>query len=174
MIGRADYFVERSIVRNGEEETKIERMRWLNLAVELDPANAQTWYERGQFQLSEAEGRPWKIGRVLLESAAYDLEQSHLHNPYDISPNLELADALDALGRYAEARIFIDEACRAAPLYYQPRLALAKHLNRLGKWSEAEESYLWASEAKAGIHANEWIDLYQEMLRNSQGRDTPP
>ncbi len=173
MIGRADYFVERSIVRSGEEDAKDGRMMWLTRAVELDPANAQTWYERGLLRIKEAEGQSWKSGQVMLEGAVRDLEQSHQLNPHDFYPTLDLANAQDALGKYAEAEKNIIDACRLAPLYQQPRMALAIHLNRLKNWTGADEAYLWASEARAGIYSDEWRDFYQEMLRSAQSENPP-
>ncbi len=173
IIGRADYFVERSKLRISDDDSASGRMMWLSKAVELDPANAQTWHERGLLQIKMAEGQPWKSGRMLLEGASGDLEKSHQLNPYDFYPTLDLANTQDALGKHAEAEKMIAEACIAAPLFQQPRLALAIHLNRLKDWAGADEAYLWASEARAGIYSDEWRDFYQEMLRSAQSESPP-
>ncbi len=173
MIGRADYYVEKSKIRGIEEESQNERMTWLSRAVEIDPANADSWHERGLVQLNGSAGLPMKSGNKMLEGAVFDLEQSRRLNPYDFYPALALADAFDALGRYAEAEKNIMDACHAAPLYQEPRLALAKHLNRLKNWAGAEEAYLWAYEAKAGIFSEECMERYREMLRSAQSEPPP-
>lgn len=174
MIGRADYFVEKSKLRSLDDEINAGSMTWLNHAVELDPSNADSWHERGLWQIKEAEGQPRKSGGVILQGAVHDLELSRKLNPYNYFPALALADALDAMGLYDEAEKNIIDACRMAPLYQQPRLALAKHLNRLKNWARAEEAYLWASEAEAGRYSEEWAELYKDMLRDAQAVDPPP
>ncbi len=173
-IGRADYFVERSKVPDSIEETEAGRASWLTRAVELDPANAQSWFERGQLRVKEAEGQPWEAGKATLERAVGDLQQSLKLNPYDFYPMLDLAHVLDVLGRHAEAEKVIVAACKAAPLFQQPRLALAIHWNRLKDWAAADAAYLWAYDAKAGIYSEECMELYHEMLRAAQSEGPPP
>ncbi|MEI6535072.1 MAG: O-antigen ligase family protein, partial [Verrucomicrobiaceae bacterium] len=173
-IGRSDFFVEKSRIRGVMDETEGGRAAWLDRAIALDPANAQSWHTRGLERLEQAAGKPMKTGSKMLEDAVLDLEQSRKLNPYDPFPAMALADALDALGRHAEAEKSILDACREAPLYQQPRVSLAIHLNRLKKWNEAEEAYLWASEASAGRYSDEWLEMYHQMLRAAQQAPSHP
>ncbi|MFZ4768003.1 MAG: hypothetical protein ACOYMN_23895, partial [Roseimicrobium sp.] len=124
------------------------------------------WYARGSARLEAASGKPESLSQSLLRRAIEDLERAHLLNPYSMFPALALADANDALGRFAEAKRAIEDAAKVAPLFAEPRLALALHFHRMRRWAEAEEAYLWTSSARAG-RPDEWFSLYQQMLRDA-------
>lgn len=170
VIGHADCLVERAKLAGKREGTGRPDLALLNRALELDPANAQTWHERGLALLDLAGGNPARLARPVLEKGAADLEHSLRLNPFDPYPALALADADDALGRFQDAEQRILEAQRAAPLFEAPRLALAVHLFRLQQWRRAEEAFLWTQEAKAGRTSDEWFDLYRQMLRVTMTR----
>jgi tetratricopeptide (TPR) repeat protein len=165
VIGQADFLVERAKLAGKKNGTGQPDVALLDRAIALDPANAQTWHERGLALLDFAGGKPAQLARPVLEKAAADLERSLRLNPFDPYPSLALADADDVLGRFKDAERRLQDALRAAPSYEAPRLALAIHLFRLQRWRQAEEAFLWAREAKAGRTSDEWFDLYREMLR---------
>ncbi len=164
-IGQADCLVERAKLAGKKNGTGQPDVALLDRAIALDPANAQSWHERGLALLDIAGGKPAHFARPVLEKAAADLERSLRLNPHDPYPSLALADVDDVLGRFEDAERRLLDAQRAAPSYEAPRLALAIHLFRLQRWRQAEEAFLWAREAKAGRTSDEWFDLYREMLR---------
>ena len=102
----------------------------------------------------------------MLLLAVNDLEIAHQLNPADYLISLALADAYDAVNRSDDAERCIKEALTSAPLFMEPRIVLAIHLHRQGRFAEAEDAYLWASQAKAGL-SNEWFSLYKAMLHDA-------
>jgi len=170
VIGRADYLVERAKLAGKTDGTGQPDIALLNRALALDPANAQTWHERGLALIDLAGGKPVHLARPVLAKAAADLEHSLRLNPFDPYPSLALADVDDALGRFKDAEERIRNAQRAAPLFEAPRLALAVHWFRLQQWRRAEEAFLWTQEARAGRTSEEWFDLYRQMLRVAMTR----
>lgn len=163
--GHAEYLVEQALMQppDGDPAARVEV---LNGALRIDSDNATAWHERGLAEMAEAGGKPMRVAKPLLKSAAADLEQAVQLNPFDGYPALALADAYDALGRHDEAEKFILRAVRMMPLHVTPRLALARHYHRLRRWKEAEEAYLWAGEGTAWSPEN-WYASYCRMLQDA-------
>jgi O-antigen ligase len=170
VIGRADLLVERAKLAGKQDGTGRPDIVLLDRALALDPANAQTWHERGLALLDLAGGKPVHLAKPAVAKAAADLEHALRLNPFDPYPALALADADDVLGRFEDAERRLREAERAAPCYEAPRLALAIHFFRLQQWRRAEEAFLWTKEAKAGRTTDEWYDLYRQMLQVAMTR----
>lgn len=178
-FGRADFYAERATLLKPqghdapEDDLVPEKLDYLTHAIELDPKNARYWYARGMVRLEAASGQPQQLSLSLLRRARTDLEEACRLNPYHMYQVRTLADVYDPLGMTAEAQTAIQTALRLAPLYGEPRLALAFHYHRLQKWKEAEASYLWTNDARAG-RRDEWQAYYQVMLRQAAGGVTPP
>lgn len=164
-VGRADLWVERAKLAGRASGAGHPDIELLGRALELDPANSRTWHERGLARIAEAEGKPVGVGAPMLQAAAADLNEALRRNPHDFFPMLALADVDDALGRFEDAESRLEEARRLAPMFEAPRLSLALHWFRLQQWRRAEDSFLWAREARAGRTSDEWFDLYRQMLR---------
>jgi len=163
LFGRGDYYAEKADRQNDEDDMGLARISWLSKAIEADPKNASTLYSRGTARFDSASGQPAALAKPMLESATQDLIKARELNPYSAYIALALADVYNASGRHEEARAFIEDAHRLAPLYQAPRLALALYHHRLKHWAEAERCYLWASDARAE-GSNDWYSLYRQML----------
>jgi hypothetical protein len=166
LMGRADYYVEKADRQSETDDLGLAHIHWLSRALELDPLNANTWYERGLARFDSAAGQPAKLARPMLERATSDLEQARLLNPYSVYIALAVAEAHAAAGQSDLALQEITQAYPLAPLYEAPRLALALQLHRRKDWPQAEEAYLWASQAAAEC-TNNWFPLYQQMLQDA-------
>ncbi len=165
-FGRADYCFEKGMLQKTEEDSGRARIALLNKAIMLDPTDAKRWLQRGRARQESVAGRTDAEAKPELLLAVTDLESAHRLNPADFLISLALADAYAAVERNEDAQKSISDALTAAPLFMEPRLVLAVHLHRQSRFAEAEEAYLWTSEAKAGL-SNEWFALYRKMLRDA-------
>jgi len=165
-VGRADYYFEQGMLHKFEEDGGHSRIALLDKAISIDTNDAKKWLQRGRAHKESADDLADNEAKPLLLLAVNDLEIAHQLNPADYLISLALADAYDAVNRSDDAEHCIKEALIAAPLFMEPRIVLAIHLHRQGRFVEAEEAYLWASQAKAGL-SNEWFSLYKAMLHDA-------
>jgi len=161
--GRADYFAEKAEKQPDGDDMGLARISWLTKAIEVDPHNATTWYNRGLARFDSASGEPAALATPMLKSSLEDLTQARDLNPYNLYIALAVADVHGAAGEHDAERRAIEEAYHLAPLYQAPRLALALYHHRLKHWPEAERAYLWAADARAEGDM-EWYALYRQML----------
>jgi len=178
-FGRADYYAEKAEMLKSEpqdifslDDVVPQKLELLSKAIDLDPQNARLWYRRGMVRLEAASGQPQPLVQSLLSRARTDLEEACRLNPYHMFSVRALGDVYDPLGMPQEAYASIQKAGALAPLYGEPRLALAFHYHRLQRWQDAELTYLWTNEARAG-RRDEWFSYYEGMLRQAAGATDP-
>jgi O-antigen ligase len=167
-IGRADYYAARAdgFGEDQDEDSTIEKLKYLTEAIALDPRNARLWRDRGSARLTAAAGQPQDLARGLLKRAVTDFDEARRLNPRSLLTSIELADALMPLNETDRALAAIHDALELAPLFEAPRLALAEYYFRLQRWKEADEAYLFAHDAQAG-KSGEWASEYQLMLQQA-------
>ena len=164
VFGRAEYYLEMAERQKVEEDMGLSTIVSLSKAIEIDPQNARSWFERGQTRYRSAMMNPPAVAKSLLTRSVTDLEQARRLNPFSMYYALALMDAYDAVGRYDEALQCAKAGLLLAPLYATPRVALGQHYQRQGRFEEAEQAYLWARETK-GVGGDSWSRQYRNLLR---------
>jgi len=168
-VGRADYCLERAVLSPVKPDADLTRILWLTKGLEIDPLNDALWYDRGLARKEAAAGKTDVLARPILKLAASDLEAARGLNSTDMFMALDLADVYDGLNATEDAERCLRDALRLAPLFMEPRLSVAVHYHRQGRYSEAEQGYLWASDATAG-RDDQWIGLYKQLLQDALPR----
>jgi tetratricopeptide (TPR) repeat protein len=100
-------------------------------ALNLDPHNAQAFYQRGIMYQSEKQ----------YEFAIADFTSANGLTPLQADPLLSRAQCYLALGKNQEAAADLDEAVQAAPQNGQIWLARGTAYERIGDRTKAAESY---------------------------------
>lgn len=166
--GPADLYLARAMLAldRGEREATLSG---LERAAELDATNPSVQYQLGLAILDGITAETRQQSRFELESATAHLRRAVELNPANHLYYLALADACDALGQHEEAMRAIQAALALAPLHEEPRLALGIHWHRLGDLRQAENAYLWASEARAWNTdgSARWVDSYRLLLQHA-------
>lgn len=167
-FGRGDYALAQSQLAQARKDRAAQRLH-LDEAARLDPGNPEVFYQRGLTVLDGMTAQDRSPESPALKLATADLERAVSLNPHSYLYQLALADALDAQGRPDEALRSIQRAIELAPLHEESRLALGVHWHRLGQWKQAEEAYLWASQAKAMNKEGtaNWLSSYRLMVQHA-------
>ncbi|MDZ4289559.1 MAG: O-antigen ligase family protein [Prosthecobacter sp.] len=166
--GPGDYYLALSQIDQARNDT-LAQMGHLTQAIEADPNNPESLYQRGLVRLNGLNADKNLATHPVLKKAVADLEACVALNPSSYLHQLALADGYDAQKRYDEGLGAIRQALLAAPLHEEPRLALGMHWHRLGKFEEAEMAYLWAGQSLAWNEEGtaRWIDTYRVMLQHA-------
>jgi O-antigen ligase len=167
--GRADWIHAGAAIRleRGEAEAALAAMEKAGV---LDPQSARKATDRAQARLEiQARTDSGAERKRLLDGARTDLEQAAASNPFDFITATSLSDVYTALGRSEQALSEIRRALSLAPLYEEPRLALALFHHRRQEFQQAEEAYLWASQAGAANAAGTvtWLAAYRQLLMDA-------
>lgn len=164
----ADYHLARAMLAQAQGD-RPSALTALERAVALDPANPSAHYQLGLAILDGITARTRQESRVELENATGHLRRAIELNPARHLHYLALADAQDALGQHEAALQAIQAALALAPLHEEPRLALGIHWHRLGDLRQAENAYLWASEARAWNTdgSTRWVESYRLLLQHA-------
>ncbi len=166
MLGPADYDDARAQIAASQDDMQA-RLKWLDKAVAIDPANPEHWYHRGLAFVDQYKpALPAAVGRRVLEKAAADFEHATALNPLHFLYSLALTDVYDGLRRQEDALHSAQLAVKAAPWHEESRLGLAIHYHRWGQFAEAEKAYLWASNGRRRNPDGQfgWGDGYQQLL----------
>lgn len=175
MWGRADWIHAKAVIQAGTGEME-EALTAMEKAGTLDVYSASKAVDRAQLRLellTRTESSDER--RKLLDSARLDLEQAAVRNPYDFLIATSLSDVYTALSLPDRALSEIRRALTLAPLYEEPRLSLALFHHRRREFRQAEEAYLWASQAGAANSRGTvtWLAAYRQLLSDT-GSLTPP
>lgn len=108
-----------------------EALAEFSTALNLDPHNAQAFYQRGIMYQSEKQ----------YEFAIADFTSANGLTPLQADPLLSRAQCYLALGKNQEAAADLDEAVQAAPQNGQIWLARGTAYERIGDRAKAAESY---------------------------------
>jgi tetratricopeptide (TPR) repeat protein len=108
-----------------------EALAEFNVALNLDPHNAQAFYQRGIMYQSEKQ----------YEFAIADFTAANGLTPLQADPLLSRAQCYLALGKSQEAAADLDEAVQVAPQNGQVWLARGTAYERIGDRTKAAESY---------------------------------
>lgn len=166
--GPGDYYQALAQIDQSRKDG-LAQMGHLTKAIDADPTNPDTLYERGLTRLNKLSADKRSPTHPTLKKAVADLEASVALNPSSYLHQLALADGYDAQGRHAEALAAVQQALIMAPLHEEPRLALGMHWHRQGDFEKAEMAYLWAGKSLAWNEEGtaRWIDTYQVMLQHA-------
>jgi O-antigen ligase len=167
-FGRGDYYLAWSQL-DAVQKNVFGQIQHLNQAVEADPRNGESFYQRGLARLNQLNAAQRSPTHPVLKRAATDLEQAVTLNPHSYLYQLALADAYDAQSRHDEALRAVQRALELAPLHEEPRLALGIHWHRLRDFEKAELAYLWAGQSRAWNEEGtaRWIDNYRMLLQDA-------